>query len=149
MRVSDIIGLLPDSEQICLCDLPLFSSTWVEIARMSFILLVFIAIYVCRWDLGGSAREAMSSPGGTRIVFPPYPALRLPTPMRAKAARIGDPVRLRAGLSYPRPQWGWTSSSLYHHRKPNLSSHTDSKDRIYKDIGFFRNLLERTSDLLP
>jgi hypothetical protein len=35
--------------------------------------------------------------------FSAYPALRLPTPIRAKAARIGDPARLCAGLDYFAP----------------------------------------------
>src|SRR5271165_3168633 len=32
---------------------PLFSATWEEIVRISFILLVVIAIHVCHKDLGG------------------------------------------------------------------------------------------------
>lgn len=39
-------------------------------------------------------------PYGTQEEILPHPALRLPAPIRAKAVRIGDPVRLRAGLDY-------------------------------------------------
>src|ERR1017187_747795 len=59
------------------------------------------------WSENDASRKSLCEnlyrPRGTQIFFPLYPALRLPTPMRAKAARIGDPVRLRAGLSCPAP----------------------------------------------
>jgi len=52
--------------------------------------------------------ENLCRPYGTPMLFPSYPALRLTTPIRAKAARIGDPgcgcvlgyhdVALRAGF---------------------------------------------------
>jgi len=47
--------------------------------------------------------ENLDRPRGTQIFFPPYPALRPPTPTRAKAARLGDPGSAACCLSCPRP----------------------------------------------
>jgi len=64
--------------------------------------------------------ENLDRPRGTQIFFPPYPALRPPTPTRAKAARRGDPGSAACWAIMSPPPWGWTSGSFHHRRKPSI-----------------------------